>query len=65
MSHKQEQLALLLARKLLQELCDEQKLPAIPAKVREQAAAVLRHFPSHVTIELLYAALKKAPRNEL
>lgn len=65
MSHKQEQLALLLARKLLQDLLDPNKLPAIPVRVREQAATVLRHFPSHVKVALLYAALKMDPPNEL
>lgn len=65
MSHSQEQLALLLTRKLLADLRDIEKLPAIPFRVREQAAAVLRHFPSPVKIDLLYAALRKADPNGL
>lgn len=64
MSHKQEQLALLLARKLLAELLDPKKMAAIPFRVREQAAAVLKHFPSAAKIDLLYANLKAKP-NEL
>lgn len=57
--NKQEQLALLLARKLLQELADAQRTPGLSAELRERAAAVSRHFPSGEKIDLLYQSLRK------
>jgi hypothetical protein len=65
MSHKQEQLALILARQLLNALRDPNAQATIPLRVREQAAVVLRHFPSNAKLDLLYAAVKKAPPNDL
>lgn len=56
---KQEQLALILARKLLEELADPQKFPGLPAKLRERAADVVRHFPGVTKIDLLYQSLRK------
>lgn len=65
MSHKQEQLALILARQLLRDLLAPSAQPAVLPRVREQAAAVLRHFPSNSKIDLLYAELRKGRPDDL
>lgn len=67
MSHtsKQEQLALLLTYKLLQELADPKKLAVASEHVRNQARTILRHYPVPSKLDLLYTALKKGIPNEL
>lgn len=57
--NKQEQLALILARKLLEELADPKQTPAIPSNVRQKAADLVKHLPNALKIDLLYQSLKK------
>lgn len=63
MSHtnKQEQLALMLAYRLLSALADPKKLAAVPEHVREQAKVVLRHYPVPAKLDALYQNISKAP----
>ena len=57
--NKKEQLALFLARKLLQEIADLQRKPSVPAELREKAETAVKHFPSAEKIDLLYQSLRK------
>lgn len=57
-SHKQEQLALILARKLLEELAAAKNPAIIPIVIIVKAQAALRHFPTNTKIDLLYRNLK-------
>lgn len=59
-SNKQEQLALLLAYQLLQNLADPKKLAVASEHVREQARVILRHYPVPAKLDLLYQSIKKA-----
>lgn len=44
--------AVLWAEKFLKDLCDSQKTPRVPKRIREQAYSILRHYPSewHMTV---------------
>jgi hypothetical protein len=55
-SHKQEQLALIMARKLLEELATADTLTV--ADITKRAQTILRHFPNNGKIDLLYRSLK-------
>jgi hypothetical protein len=57
--NKQEQLALILTRKLLEELADPKRHPGVPTSARERAAGLVKHFPSVAKIDLLYQSLRK------
>lgn len=57
MSHKKEQLALLLAYKLLQEVAALKSQSAAAPDIRERAQAVLKHYPLPIKINLLYESL--------
>lgn len=60
-TNKQEQLALLLAYKLLQDLADPKSLAVASEHVRDQARVILRHYPVPVKLDLLYQSARKAP----
>lgn len=64
-TNKQEQLALLLTYKLLQDLADPKKLAVASEHVRDQARTILRHYPVPAKLDLLYRELKKGTPNEL
>jgi len=44
------------ARQFLQELLDPKKTPGVPAVIRSQAGAVLRHYPNQYDLDQLAAA---------
>jgi hypothetical protein len=48
--------ALLLGRKLLQELTDPGKTPRVPAIVRDRARGVLRHYPLDYELDIIAQA---------
>lgn len=58
---KQEQLALLLAYRLLQDLADPKRLAVASETVREQARVILRHYPVPAKLDALYQNIRKAP----
>lgn len=59
-SNKQEQLALLLAYQLLNDLADPKRLAVASEHVREQARIILRHYPLPTKLALLYQNERKA-----
>lgn len=64
-SNKQEQLALLLTYKLLQDLANPKSLAVASENVRDQARVILRHYPLPTKLNLLYQSVRKDPPNEL
>lgn len=47
--------SMLWAQRFLQELCDPRKTPRVPKAVRQEAAAILRHFPLPYDMDRLAA----------
>jgi hypothetical protein len=43
--------AVLMAERLLKDLCDRSKTPRVPREIRERARSVLRHYPSDYDME--------------
>lgn len=43
--------AVLMAEKLLKDLCDPTKTPRVPKSVRGRASSVLRHYPTNYDME--------------
>lgn len=49
--------ALVKTKELLQRLQDLELTPNVPAWLRQEAAALLRHYPTYADIELAHQAL--------
>ena len=43
--------AVLMAERLLRDLCDHSKTPRVPKDIRDRARSVLRHYPSDYDME--------------
>lgn len=43
--------AVLMAERLLKDLCDRTKTPRVPREIRERARSVLRHYPGEWDME--------------
>ncbi len=43
--------AVLMAERLLKDLCDRSKTPRVPREIRDRARSVLRHYPGEWDME--------------